>query len=502
MERIAEIGLADETATARLGADLALALRRGDLVALGGELGAGKTTLARGLIRALAGDDALEVPSPTFTLAQLYETSPAVAHFDLYRLSAPDEVRELGIDEALERGIALVEWPERGAGAMPEPSLTVTLVHDGEGRRAILAGAAEIAARVARSMAIRTFLDAAGLEGAERHFLLGDASTRAYETVSWKNSRPAILMNAPQRPDGPPVRDGLPYSRIAHLAENVIPFVAIDIMLRDAGFAAPEIFAQDLDQGLLLIENLGSEGIVDVDGSPVLERYEACARLLAAMHGRTWPDRIAVAPGVEHVVPPYDRRAMTIEVELLTDWYIPFRSGAPVARGFRAAFLDAWDGVFDRLETTERSLVLRDYHSPNVIWRPQHTGHDRIGLIDFQDAVIGPSAYDVASLAQDARVTIPPALEERTVAAYRAARHEAGSFDGGAFEFAYAAMAAQRNSKILGIFVRLNVRDGKPGYLKHLPRIRSYLARALAHPALSDLARLYREAGLLDGEVS
>jgi aminoglycoside/choline kinase family phosphotransferase len=142
--------------------------------------------------------------------------------------------------------------------------------------------------------------------------------------------------------------------------------------------------------------------------------------------------------------------------------------------------------------------MMRDFHSPNIIWRGERQGHDRLGIIDFQDALIGPAAYDVASLAMDARVTVPPEIETVTLDAYIAARHAAGAFDEEAFRESYAIMAAQRNSKILGIFVRLDRRDGKPDYLKHLPRIRDYLHRALAHPALAGLRDFYTEHGLLE----
>ena len=169
-------------------------------------------------------------------------------------------------------------------------------------------------------------------------------------------------------------------------------------------------------------------------------------------------------------------------------------SGAPASERLRDGFRRAWGALIDRLEGSEKTLVLRDFHSPNIIWRPDREGHDRVGLIDFQDAVIGPAAYDVASLAMDARVTIPPDLEARIVEAYCAAR---GDFDRESFDAAYAIMAAQRNSKILGIFVRLNVRDGKPGYLKHLPRIRDYLARSLGHPALKEVRAFYEKAGIV-----
>ncbi len=143
--------------------------------------------------------------------------------------------------------------------------------------------------------------------------------------------------------------------------------------------------------------------------------------------------------------------------------------------------------------------MLRDFHSPNIIWRADRKGHDRLGVVDFQDALIGPSAYDVASLAMDARVTVPPEIERTTIDAYVAARRGHNGFDESHFAEANAIMAAQRNSKILGIFVRLNERDGKPAYLQHLPRIRNYLERALAHPALTDLRDFYIRNGLIGG---
>jgi aminoglycoside/choline kinase family phosphotransferase len=142
--------------------------------------------------------------------------------------------------------------------------------------------------------------------------------------------------------------------------------------------------------------------------------------------------------------------------------------------------------------------MLRDFHSPNIIWRGDRSGHDRLGIVDFQDALIGPSAYDVASLAMDARVTTSPEIEKQTLDAYVAARYTAGAFDEASFLESYAIMAAQRNSKILGIFVRLEKRDGKPYYLKHLPRIRDYLRRALSHPALASLREFYDAHGLLE----
>ncbi|RVC40309.1 bifunctional tRNA (adenosine(37)-N6)-threonylcarbamoyltransferase complex ATPase subunit type 1 TsaE/phosphotransferase, partial [Mesorhizobium sp. M4A.F.Ca.ET.090.04.2.1] len=284
----------------------------------------------------------------------------------------------------------------------------------------------------------------------------------------------------------------------AHTAQSVTAFVALDRALLAAGVSVPEIHAEDLEQGFLLLEHLGAEGFLNSDGEPIAERYAAAAELLAMMHGKAWPDRMEAAPGVFHDVPPFDREAMLIEADLLVDWYVPMLTGKPASNALLAGYHTEWNKVLDRLKGSQYTLMLRDFHSPNIIWRGDRTGHDRLGVVDVQDALIGPAAYDVASLAMDARVTISPAIEKRTLDAYVAARHAAGAFDEAAFREAYAIMAAQRNSKILGIFVRLEKRDGKPFYLKHLPRIRDYLRRALAHPALAGLHDFYAAHGLLE----
>ena len=490
--------LPDEAATTRLGEDLAMAVRPGDVFLLDGDLGAGKSTLARGLIRALAGDPSHEVPSPTFTLVQSYDTPVPVHHFDLYRLSSSEELEELGFDEAVASGVALVEWPERAAEAMPATSLRLAIDHEGDGRRITLSGDGPAFDRIARSLAMRDFLGTAGWGKAHRARFIGDASARAYETVTLDGHAPLVLMNSPRLVLGPPVRDGKPYAEIAHTAQTVAAFAAIDRALASGGVTVPGIVAQDLDQGFLLLEHLGTAAFLDPEGQPVAERYAAAAELLAMIHGKHWDDRLEAAPGVIHEVPPFDRDALMIEVELLVDWYVPAVSGAAASDTLRDGYRAAWNAAFGRLTDKQYGLVLRDYHSPNIIWRGEKKGFDRLGIVDFQDALIGPVAYDVASLAMDARVTVSPEIERTTVDAYVAARHTAGNFDEAAFREAYAIMAAQRNSKILGIFVRLDRRDGKPQYLKHLPRIRDYLHRALAHPALTGLRDFYRDNRLFE----
>ncbi len=497
------VHLATTEETERLGQDLALSLRKGDLVTLSGDLGAGKSTLARGLIRTIADDNGYEVPSPTFTIVQSYpELRLPISHVDLYRLSSADELDELGLDEALDDGAVLVEWPERGADALPASSLRVTLLGEGDGRKAIIEGKPDAVARLQRSLAIRTFLGRAGFPVAERRYLLGDASARGYETITAEGKPPLILMNSPYNPGGPVLRNGKTYMQIAHLSQSVTAFVAMDKLLQSKGFRVPEIYAEDLDGGLLLLENLGSEGVLDASGAPIPERYEAAVRMLAHLHQHSWPQNIDAAKGYAHHIHSFDRDAMMIEVELLSDWYAPRLSGRPLDSQQKAQYVAAWDHVFSQLINVEESLLLRDVHSPNILWRGDATGMDRVGLIDFQDAMIGPSAYDVASLIFDARVTITPEFQDSLLAAYIDERQTlTAPFDETRFRKAFAIMAAQRNAKILGIFVRLDERDGKPFYLQHLSRIQAYLNRVIDHPALAPVKDWCEKAGVLTSEI-
>jgi tRNA threonylcarbamoyl adenosine modification protein YjeE len=484
-----DIVLASKDATERLAGDIADALQPGDLITLSGDLGAGKTTFARALIRHLAGDPTLAVPSPTFTLLQTYDTPRfPIAHADFYRLSGAEDLRELGLDDLPDGTVVLVEWPDRAAGELSASRLDVALSllpqRGPDYRTARITGTAAFARRAERLMKARQFLEDTGFGNAQRSRMQGDASTRSYDRVTLPD-RCAILMNAARRPDGPPVRGGKSYSAIAHLAEDVTPFVAMARGLRERGFSAPQIYGADLDAGLLLLEDLGAGQVVTGDPpAPIASRYAAAVDVLVALHGQTLPARLPVSPGLDYLLPSYDLDAFLIEAELLLDWYLP-RQAVTVTSTLRAEFMALWSAALQAAEQAEATWVLRDYHSPNLLWLPDRSGLARVGLLDFQDAVMGPSAYDLASLLQDARVDVPEELETAQRSRYVVARRTAESgFDGAAFEALYAIVAAQRATKILGIFARLERRDGKPQYLRHMPRVWSYLQRSLAHPAL------------------
>ncbi|WP_027580977.1 tRNA (adenosine(37)-N6)-threonylcarbamoyltransferase complex ATPase subunit type 1 TsaE [Bradyrhizobium sp. Ai1a-2] len=490
------VALANEAATAHLMADLALLIGPGEVIALSGDLGAGKTAAARALIRYLATDATLEVPSPTFTLAQSYEL-PAfpLVHADLYRINDASELEEIGLSPLPDGAVALIEWPERAPHALPLDRIDIAFSHrpalGSTARAAEITGHGKAAAVVTRLKALRQFLDNAGYIDARRERMPGDASTRSYARLFDDNGS-VILMNSPRRPDGPPIYDGKPYSAAVHLAEDVKPFVAIDNGLRDRGFSAPAIRHFDIDLGFLITEDFGKEGVVEGDPpAPITERYEAATDMLAALHREKLPDTLPLTPQLTYDIPVFDVDAWLVELGLMIEWYLPDR-GVNLAPDLRNEFLAMWRTLLEKPAAAPRTWVLRDFHSPNLIWLGERTGILRVGLIDFQDAVLGPATYDLVSLLQDARIDVPESLELTLLSRYiKARRTTEEHFDAASFAELYAIMSAQRNTRLLGTFARLNGRDGKPHYLKHQPRIWTYLTRSLAHPALAGLREWY-----------
>jgi aminoglycoside/choline kinase family phosphotransferase len=316
--------------------------------------------------------------------------------------------------------------------------------------------------------------------------MTGDASARQYQRLIKPDGSSAVLMISPPRVDPPTLEYATPYSTVARLAEDIKPFLAVGEALVAQGFSAPKILASDARGGLAALEDLGTLGVVDENG-PIPERYMEAVALLADMHGRDMPTVLPLPGGGEYRIPPYDSDAYRIEAELLVDWYALDTPASMYNAASRAPYADMWLRAINKLDLAKPVWVLRDYHSPNIIWLPRREGLNRVGIIDFQDCLLGHPAYDVVSLAQDARVTVPDDLELRLLSRYAALRKRADpAFDMAKFAEAYAVLGAQRAAKILGVFARLEKRDMKPQYLAHIPRVEKYMAKNLAHPALAE----------------
>lgn len=307
----------------------------------------------------------------------------------------------------------------------------------------------------------RAFAARAGWGDATHRPLAGDASARRYERLT-RGDATAVLMDDP--PPGHSV--GL-FARIARL-------------LRDMGYSAPEVFAADEAQGFALLEDFGDDSFSALLAGPdasSLERtlYEAAIDLLVDLH------RQPVSPNL----PCYDTAWLLSDAALFLETAL----GDEAEHATAAEFEAAWGRPLEEATQGSAVLCLRDFHAGNLMWLPARGdgGCDtaefgRVGLLDFQDARLGPAAYDLVSLLQDARRDLGDGLEQAMLVRYLRAFPD---LDEDEFRTAYAVLGAQRAVRIIGVFHRLAKRDDKPGYLAHLPRVRQHLDTNLAHPALA-----------------
>jgi aminoglycoside/choline kinase family phosphotransferase len=295
------------------------------------------------------------------------------------------------------------------------------------------------------------FLAASGWEGAEILPLAGDASFRRYFRVVGAG-RSAVLMDAP-----PP-------------HEDPRPFIAVAEWLIGRGLTAPQILARDLDKGLLLLGDFGSTRLretLDEDPNRELELYELATDVLVHLH------RHPPMQGLK----PHGLEQWLDELALFTDWYCPAVGAIVDGEGYQAAWREVLGAVAE--DCLGPVTVLRDYHAENIMLVEGRDGVAHFGLLDFQDALAGHPAYDLASVLEDARRDVSPGVERAMIDHYVGATGH-----GEAFERAYWALAAQRNTRILGVFTRLWKRDGKPGYRRFQPRMWGLLERDLAQPHL------------------
>lgn len=525
-------GTRDENGLGRLAELIALDLQPGDVIRLEGDLGTGKTTFARAFIRAVLADPEAEIASPTFPIVLTYDAPRVtVAHFDTYRLAEPEEAIEIGLEDHLTQHVSMIEWPDRVDPLLPSDRLTVALTEIQDRpdlRHVTLTGIGpRWAARTHRLWELSDFLHASGHGRSTVTFLQGDASPRKYARLGYvppgslpldtrgrRSAHPTassaanhldddgsvgfILMDAPPQPDGPPIKEGKSYSALAGLAENIRPFVAISGALNDMGLAAPHVHAMDLERGLLLIEDLGDTVFGDQvrDGADVETIWRPALDVLVTLAANPPADSLALPDGSQHALPQFSEDILQIEASLLLNWYVPYLAeqhestesdAAHVAPQARADYARIWSELAP--DTLGADWLLRDFHSPNLLSLSDSLPPADVGVIDFQDALRGHAAYDLVSLLQDARVDVPDAVEAELKEAYLTLRAAAGHpvADESAFWTAYAVLGAQRACKILGIFTRLAVRDGKPGYLQHLPRVRAQLEKNLRHPRLAAL---------------
>lgn len=306
-----------------------------------------------------------------------------------------------------------------------------------------------------RTILANRFLDAAGWGGAEVSILAGDASNRKYFRVKGAIGKPdAVLMDAPQE-----------------RGEDVRPFIKIATFLMENGLSAPRLYAQDVRNGYLLLEDLGDDLFSDVcttntEQEPAL--YQAATDALMALHNCVPPSLATYGPTL-----------MAGLAADAADWYALGREGRVDAH-LKSALGDAMDAALRPHAAQFKVTILRDYHAQNLLWLPDRAGPAKVGLLDFQDAMIGHPTYDLVSLLEDARRDVSAETQAATLAYFIS---ETGS-DPAEVRTAYAVMGAQRNLRILMVFARLSLHFGKPDYVDLIPRTWAHLQGNLQHPSL------------------
>ncbi|NBC21185.1 MAG: phosphotransferase [Alphaproteobacteria bacterium] len=351
-----------------------------------------------------------------------------------------------------------------------------------------------------RDESIAAFLHAAGWASAERISLGQDASTRRYERLHREDGATAILMDAPpvEAAPCPPgadedTRRQLGWNAMTRLAASrVDAFVALAGELSARGLSAPDIYAHASDDGLALIEDFGHarEFARLIERGQIEEKaaYAVAAEALAHLHRAQRPD-LARGHGETWTLQEFDALALETNAALFAEWLPRLDSRLRMTDRTRARFDTALDGLIQQALSFPRAFTLRDYHAENLIWLGARDGIARVGLLDFQDAVIGWDAWDMAMLVQDARRHVSREAREAAIRHYL----DATGTHAAALDERLAVIGALNALRITGLFARLVHRDGKPRYLDFLPRQQAHLAANLAHPALFEMRAVIGE---------
>ncbi len=311
---------------------------------------------------------------------------------------------------------------------------------------------------IRRREQLENFLNKTEFAGAEMQPLAGDASARRYVRARL-GVKQAMVMDTPAE------------------GENFPAFVQVAEYLYNSDYSAPQILARDMQQGFLLLEDFGDDSFTKILKSNIGEEellYSAAIDLLSEWQSLNVKNM---------ALPFYDEELYLREVSLFPDWFLPQVMGSEKASELRTEYMEIWREILRSFPLAKNTFVHRDFHADNLMWLSGRDSAKRIGLLDFQDAVIGDPAYDMVSLLEDARRDVPQGLVDLMIEKYL---NQTGQ-DWKSFISAYNILGAQRNSKIIGIFVRLAVRDGKDSYLKLLPRVWRHLERDIKHPLLNKL---------------
>lgn len=449
---------------------------KGDLLALNGEIGSGKTTLTKHLINYLTATSIDKINSPTFNLCQTYSKDDLIiSHYDFYRLDYLQEIEELDINDSIKNNFTIIEWANKFSSILPRDHIEIQINNKFHQREYKILFHGEYAKKIIAHKNRLSFLSNSNFNIKKITNMRGDASKRKYYRVN-DGKENFVLMDASE--------DSINKTTTS---ETITDFIIFGKYLEDIGLRVPKIYEFDIQKHLILEEDLGLTTYDELYSKLSFQDLinPAIESLLILVHSNY--KNINDLDGRAFEPKNFDEKVFINESKIFIDYYWPYVKNSICPEEKKYEFLSIIEKIYSDL-STDKTLVLRDYHSPNLHYLQNEKGHRKCALIDFQDALLGHPLYDLVSLAQDARFTISEDQERYIVDTFE------DKFLFNDFQLSksslneqYKILAIQRSLKILGIFARLSLLEGKNNYIIHMPRVVDYIRRSMDCSLLHNL---------------
>mgnify|MGYP001272369135 FL=1 len=463
----------------KLAKELVPLLNEGGVMTLNGQIGAGKTTLAKLIIQELTQTPLEDIVSPTFNLYHTYnKDNLEIAHYDFYRIESEIELLEIDLNESLTDKICIIEWADKFRDLLPKDRIEIFIKCKKNERVYRINPLGKFREVVSDRAKIENYLGGLDINFTELQRLPGDASKRNYYRVMSPDNT-MILMDATQESN---------IKSKTGLSNGIDDFIKIQKYLDSIDVRVPKLIVRNRTDNILLEEDLGEYSYADMLTKENYQKlYNPAIKTLIHISNINHPKNISTDSN-PHYLKEFDLDIYLNEAEIFIDYYWPFIHGKQCNADKKQEFTHVMGEVYSNL-TDDKTLMLRDFHSPNLLFLENEDGFRKCAVIDFQDALFGHPLYDLVSLTNDARTTIDEHQEKYLIDLYKKDfPFNNFQFDSLSFIEQYHILGVQRSIKILGIFARLAILETNQNYLVHMPRVICYIKRIMQSGSIQTLA--------------
>ena len=463
----------------KLAKELVPLLNEGGVMTLNGQIGAGKTTLAKLIIQELTQTPLEDIVSPTFNLYHTYNRDNLeIAHYDFYRIESEIELLEIDLNESLTDKICIIEWADKFRDLLPKDRIEIFITCKKNERVYRINPLGKFREVVSNRAKIENYLGGLDINFTELQRLPGDASKRNYYRVMSPDNT-MILMDATQESN---------IKSKTGLSNGIDDFIKIQKYLDSIDVRVPKLIGRNRIDNILLEEDLGEYSYADMLTKENYQKlYNPAIKTLIHISNINHPKNISTDSN-PHYLKEFDLDIYLNEAEIFIDYYWPFIHGKQCNADKKQEFTHVMGEVYSNL-TDDKTLMLRDFHSPNLLFLENEDGFRKCAVIDFQDALFGHPLYDLVSLTNDARTTIDEHQEKYLIDLYKKDfPFNNFQFDSLSFIEQYHILGVQRSIKILGIFARLAILETNQNYLVHMPRVICYIKRIMQSGSIQTLA--------------